>query len=180
MANIRIQRPRIRKVLTVLNDCEPPDTCAIASVLPCVGRTEPVDSGIQSIWFLKTAVTFPCCSGLIQMWPSLHLLSSRSSCTFGCECCSSSFTGSPLGSYMRTSQPRRNNILLASYDKSREYELSCQQGLRLGLNSQSVLPIAHATMQDKNPQAVLPATQSLVLDHFQDCTEFQLRYPVAL
>lgn len=40
----------------MLNDCEPPETCARASVRPCVGRTEPVDSGIQSIWFLKTAV----------------------------------------------------------------------------------------------------------------------------
>lgn len=28
----------------------------MASVRPCVGRTEPVDSGIQSIWFLNTAV----------------------------------------------------------------------------------------------------------------------------
>lgn len=28
----------------------------MASVRPCVGLTLPVDSGIQSIWFLKTAV----------------------------------------------------------------------------------------------------------------------------
>jgi len=56
MVNMRIHRPRIRSELTVLKDWEPPDTWAIARVRPCVGRTEPVDSGIQSIWFLKTAV----------------------------------------------------------------------------------------------------------------------------
>jgi hypothetical protein len=56
MVNMRIQRPRIRREFTVLKDCEPPETCAMARVRPCVGRTEPVESGIQSIWFLKTAV----------------------------------------------------------------------------------------------------------------------------
>jgi hypothetical protein len=58
MVNILIQRPRIRSEFTALKDCEPPLTWAIANVLPCVGRTLPVESGIQSIWFLKTPV---CC-----------------------------------------------------------------------------------------------------------------------
>lgn len=56
MANMRIQRPRMRRLFTVLKDCEPPDTMAMPSVRPCVGRTEPVLRGIQSIWFLNTAV----------------------------------------------------------------------------------------------------------------------------
>lgn len=168
---MRIHRPRIRRVFTVLNDWDPPETCAIANVRPCVGRTEPVDNGIQSIWFLKTAVTLPCCSGLIQMWPSLHLLSSRSSCTFGCECCSSSFTGSPFGSYMRTSQPRRNKILLASYDKRREYDLFvlCQRRPIQNFLSDGVSPITHATMQNKDSGSVLPAVQDLVFNHLQSC-----------
>lgn len=53
MANMRIHRPSTRSVLTVLKDCEPPLTCATARVRPCVGRTEPVDRGIQSICCLK-------------------------------------------------------------------------------------------------------------------------------
>jgi hypothetical protein len=56
MVNMRIQRPRMRSELTALKDCEPPFTCAMARVRPWVGRTLPVESGIQSIWFLKTAV----------------------------------------------------------------------------------------------------------------------------
>lgn len=56
IVNIRIHRPRIRKELTALNDWDPPHTWAIASVRPWVGRTLPVDRGIQSIWFLNTAV----------------------------------------------------------------------------------------------------------------------------
>jgi len=56
IANMRIHRPRMRKLLTVLKDCEPPKTIAMPSVRPCVGRTDPVLSGIQSIWFLNTAV----------------------------------------------------------------------------------------------------------------------------
>ncbi len=39
----------------------------MASVRPCVGRTLPVESGIQSIWFLKTAV---CCQ-----WGVSYLIS---------------------------------------------------------------------------------------------------------
>lgn len=56
MANMRIQRPRMRRLLTVLKDCEPPETIARPRVRPCVGLTLPVERGIQSIWFLKTAV----------------------------------------------------------------------------------------------------------------------------
>jgi hypothetical protein len=56
--NMRIQRPRIRSEFTALKDCDPPQTWPIARVRPCVGRMLPVLSGIQSIWFLKTAVWF--------------------------------------------------------------------------------------------------------------------------
>lgn len=56
IVNMRIHRPRIRRELTALKDCDPPHTCAMARVRPCVGRTLPVLSGIQSIWFLNTAV----------------------------------------------------------------------------------------------------------------------------
>ena len=56
MVNIRIHRPKIRKELTALNDCDPPLTWAMARVRPCVGRTEPDDSGIQSICCLKMPV----------------------------------------------------------------------------------------------------------------------------
>ena len=64
IVNILIQRPRIRSEFTALKDCEPPFTWAIASVRPCVGRTLPVESGIQSIWFLKTAV---CCCRVVRV-----------------------------------------------------------------------------------------------------------------
>jgi hypothetical protein len=40
----------------VLKDWEPPETIARPRVRPWVGRTLPVERGIQSIWFLKTAV----------------------------------------------------------------------------------------------------------------------------
>ena len=59
MANMRIHRPSIRSELTELKDCDPPLTWAIANVLPWVGRTEPEDSGIQSICCLKMPV-FGC------------------------------------------------------------------------------------------------------------------------
>lgn len=58
MVNIRIHRPRTRSELTVLNDCEPPFTCATARNLPCVGLTDPRDSGIWSICNLKIPVKF--------------------------------------------------------------------------------------------------------------------------
>src|SRR3546814_7617371 len=54
MVTIRIQRPSTRRVLTTLNDCDPPQTCITASVRPWVGRTLPSSSGSQSIWFLNT------------------------------------------------------------------------------------------------------------------------------
>ena len=54
MVIIRIQRPSTRMALTALNDCEPPETCITARVRPCVGRTPPSLSGIQSIWLLIT------------------------------------------------------------------------------------------------------------------------------
>src|SRR5689334_10629847 len=56
IANMRIQRPRIRSEFTALNDCDPPLTCATARVLPWVGRTAPDDNGIQSICCLKIPV----------------------------------------------------------------------------------------------------------------------------
>jgi hypothetical protein len=59
MVNILIHRPSMRSEFTALKDCEPPFTWAMASVLPWVGRTAPVDRGTQSIWFLKTAVCEP-------------------------------------------------------------------------------------------------------------------------
>jgi hypothetical protein len=46
---MRIHRPSTRSWFTALNDCEPPDTSITARVLPCVGRTAPKLSGIQSI-----------------------------------------------------------------------------------------------------------------------------------
>src|SRR3546814_14124913 len=45
MVTIRIQRPSRRNVLTLLKDCDPPDTCITASVRPCVGRMPPISSG---------------------------------------------------------------------------------------------------------------------------------------
>ena len=60
MANIRIHRPRIRSEFTELKDCDPPLTCAMARVLPWVGRTDPDDKGIQSICCLKMPVCSNC------------------------------------------------------------------------------------------------------------------------
>ena len=56
---MRIQRPRTRIWLTALKDCEPPETSITASVLPCVGRTAPTYSGIQSIWAFRMPVMAP-------------------------------------------------------------------------------------------------------------------------
>ena len=44
--------------------CDPPDPCITASVLPCVGRTAPIASGIQSICAFMMPVIAPCRSGL--------------------------------------------------------------------------------------------------------------------
>lgn len=60
VVNIRIQRPNIRRLFTVLNDCEPPETIAKPRVRPWVGLTDPEERGIQSIWFLNTAVCTLC------------------------------------------------------------------------------------------------------------------------
>lgn len=49
IVTIRIHRPSNRKVLTTLNDCDPPHTCTTASVRPWVGRTPPSSRGSQSI-----------------------------------------------------------------------------------------------------------------------------------
>ena len=57
--SMRIQRPSTRIWLTALNDCDPPETCISASVLPCVGRTAPLVSGIQSIWHFMMPVMAP-------------------------------------------------------------------------------------------------------------------------
>jgi len=62
----------------------------------------------------RNSTRVPCCSGQTHMWPSLHLLSSRSSWTFAWSCLTSSFTGNSAGSYTRTSQPRRNRMREAS------------------------------------------------------------------
>ncbi len=67
---MRIQRPRMRREFTLLKDCEPPETWPMARVRPCVGRTLPVVRGIQSIWFLKTAV----CSDVAYLISSHTLL----------------------------------------------------------------------------------------------------------
>ena len=83
MVTMRIQRPSTRRVLTTLNDCEPPQTCITARVRPWVGRTPPSSSGSQSIWFLNTAVSVPWRSGDTHTWPSDHCDHSRSCCTLG-------------------------------------------------------------------------------------------------
>lgn len=48
IVHMRIQRPRFLNTETVLKLWDPPLTWQMASVLPCVGRTEPMLSGIQS------------------------------------------------------------------------------------------------------------------------------------
>jgi hypothetical protein len=59
MVMSRIQRPRMRIRLTALKLCEPSDTCMTAGVLPCVGRTAPIDNGIQSICAFMMPVIAP-------------------------------------------------------------------------------------------------------------------------
>ena len=86
----------------------------MANVRPCVGRTEPVASGIQSIWFLNTAVRLPCCSGETQTWPSDQEERERSSWTEGCVSGTLSRMGRCEGLKMRTSQPSRCKMREAS------------------------------------------------------------------
>ncbi len=121
---IRIQRPRIRIWLTALKDWLPPETSMTASVLPCVGRTEPTESGIQSICDFITPVIAPCRSGLTQTCPCDHCESARSSWTFGWLAGASSGSGKPLGSNMRTSHPSRSSSRRASNARRRLYETS--------------------------------------------------------
>ena len=68
-------------------DKEPPDPCHA-----CVGRTEPVFSGSQSIWFLKAPVMHPCISGLDHTWPSDHFDRFRNSWTLGWSSSAGSLT----------------------------------------------------------------------------------------
>ena len=121
MQIMRIQRPSSRSVLTALNDWLPPLTCATASVRPCVGRTLPRLSGIQSSCVLKRPVMAPCCSGETQTWPSLQAESARSSTTFGCDSERSvSCGGRPRGSKTRTSPPSDSSTRANSKASSRE------------------------------------------------------------
>lgn len=46
----------------MLNDWDPPFTWHTASVRPCVGRTEPTDSGIQSTASAKIGESMPAVS----------------------------------------------------------------------------------------------------------------------
>ena len=54
-----------------------------ARVLPCVGRTVPTFSGIQSICAFMIPVIGKYCSGDVQTKPSAHVTASRSACTLG-------------------------------------------------------------------------------------------------
>ncbi len=61
----------------------PPETSITARVLPCVGRTVPTFSGIQSICAFMIPVIGKYCSGDVQTKPSAHVTASRSACTLG-------------------------------------------------------------------------------------------------
>ena len=113
--SMRIQRPSTRSWLTALNDCDPPETCITARVLPWVGRTAPTASGIQSICAFMMPVMAPWRSGEHQTMPSAHCASSRSSTTFGWESGASSGKGSPEGSKMRVSPPIARSSRAASW-----------------------------------------------------------------
>ena len=82
---MRIQRPSTRSWLTALNDCEPPETCITASVLPCVGRTaptrqrNPVDLRLHDAGHGAVALRASTRPALRPERPG-----SRSSCTLGC------------------------------------------------------------------------------------------------
>ena len=89
-------------------------------VRPCVGRTEPELRGIQSIWFLKTAVGEPCCSGHTQTCPSDQRERVRSSWTEGWVAGTESRMGREEGLKIRTSQPRRWRMREASKAMSLE------------------------------------------------------------
>jgi len=92
-------------------------------VRPCVGRTDPLLSGSQSIWFLNAPLSAPCSSGETQTCPSDHSDSARSSATLPCPSSDGSRTGRPCGSNVRTSQPSasrsRANSKASSLEKAR-------------------------------------------------------------
>ncbi|MNS75337.1 hypothetical protein D3C72_1088510 [compost metagenome] len=111
---MRIQRPSTRSWLTTLNDCEPPQTCITARVLPCVGRTAPMLSGIQSICDLNTPVIAPWRSGEHQTMPSDQSTKSRSSLTMGWSSATSSASGKPEGLKIRVSAPKCSSSRAAS------------------------------------------------------------------
>ncbi len=121
---MRIQRPSTRSWLTTLNDCEPPQTCITASVLPWVGRTAPRARGIQSICALNTADSAPCRSGEHHTWPSDHCIRARNSCTLGCSTGASSGSGKPDGSKIRVSAPKCSSRRAASSTSRRLKERS--------------------------------------------------------
>lgn len=58
IVNIRIHLPNTLNEFTALKLWDPPLICITESVRPCVGRTEPVDRGIQSISISILAVNY--------------------------------------------------------------------------------------------------------------------------
>ena len=105
----------------MLKDWDPPSTCMTASVFPCVGRTAPSLSGIQSTWFLKTALNVPWTSGLHQTMPSHQRTSARSSRTLGSSPPASwEKRGRPAGSKTLAAAPYLASWRAASRARSRE------------------------------------------------------------
>ena len=119
MVSMRIQRPSTRSWFTALKDCEPPETCITASVLPWVGRIAPELSGIQSICAFMMPVMAPWRSGEHHTMPSAHCAASRSSTTLGWVSGASSGRGRPDGSKMRVSPPSACSRRAASCASSR-------------------------------------------------------------
>ena len=96
-----------------------------ASVLPCVGRTAPSASGIQSICAFMMPVIAPWRSGEHQTMPSDHVDESRSSCTFGWSAGASSGSGRPRGiEDARLARRSRRRMRAASSEASRLNERS--------------------------------------------------------
>jgi len=125
MVSIRIQRPKIRIWLTALKLCDPPQTWAMASVLPWVGRMPPIGaSGIQSTCVFMMPVMAPWRSGLTQTMPSDHITSSRNSATLGWSACASSGRGRPEGLKVFVSAPSRVRMPAASSLSRREKDRS--------------------------------------------------------
>src|SRR5690606_3519562 len=76
------------------------------------------------IWLLKMPVIVPWRSGLHHTCPSDHWDNARSSATLGWSAGTLSGSGSPCGSKMRVSAPRRCRMRAASSVSSRLYERS--------------------------------------------------------